>query len=296
MEDILSSLETNPHVETEAFNLASGSSPRKRLIFLECDVSNFDSVRTFVNLFEELNLPLHGLINNAGIMMGTRQENKDGLELTMCSNHLGHFLLTNLLLPKLRESNGRVIVVTSSTYALATDGLDLDDLNCERKKYTMFSQYAQSKLANILFGKELSRREKQWTENKALPSLDSSSDIDTSFSINQPNVKVFMVHPGLVRTDVVRNLPFYLRYPNIMFSFFIAIVQKTPEAGAYTSLFCATSETLDDCNGKYFSNSQVVDTNEFSHDMEKARSLWNLSCKLVGLVEEEQNENSIECQ
>ena len=68
-----------------------------------------------------------------------------------------------------------------------------------------------------------------------------------------------------------------------MFPFFIAIVQRTLEAGAYSSVFCATSETLDDYNGAYFSNSQVVDTNDFSHDVEKARSLWDLSCKLVGL-------------
>eukprot|EP00554_Chaetoceros_debilis_P011018 CAMPEP_0194108930 /NCGR_PEP_ID=MMETSP0150-20130528/8547_1 /TAXON_ID=122233 /ORGANISM="Chaetoceros debilis, Strain MM31A-1" /LENGTH=328 /DNA_ID=CAMNT_0038797757 /DNA_START=531 /DNA_END=1517 /DNA_ORIENTATION=- len=285
IEDILFSLEINPGVDEDAAsNNTAGSSPRKRLIFLECDVSDFDSVRQFVKLFEDLNLPLHGLINNAGIMMGTRRENKDGLELTMCANHLGHFLLTNLLLPKLRQSNGRVIVVTSSTYAIASNGIDLDDLNCERRQYTMFSQYAQSKLANILFGKELSRREKQWGENQRSSSLDSSSNSDTSAPINQQNVKVFMVHPGLVRTDVVRNMPFYLKYPNIMFSFLIAIVQKTPEAGAYTSVFCATSETLDDYNGAYFSNSQVVDTNDFSHDLEKARSLWDLSCKLVGLV------------
>ena len=92
-----------------------------------------------MKLFEDLNLPLHGLINNAGIIMGTRRENKDGLELTMCANHLGHFLLTNLLLPKLRQSNGRVVVVTSSTYAIASNGIDLDDLNCERRQYTMFS-------------------------------------------------------------------------------------------------------------------------------------------------------------
>jgi len=102
--------------------------------------------------------------------------------------------------------------------------------------------------------------------------------------INQQHVKVFMVHPGLVRTDVVRNMPFYLKYPNIMFPFLIAIVQKTSEAGAYTSVFCATSETLDDYNGAYFSNSQVVDTNDYTHDLEKARSLWDLSSKLVGLV------------
>ena len=178
--DILSSLESNPDVETDASNITAGSSLRNILFFLEYDVSDFDSVWQFVKLFEDLNLSLHGLIKNAGIMMWTRRENKDGLELTMCANHLGHFLLTNLLLPKLQQSNGRVVVVTSSTYAIASNGIDLDDLNCERRQYTMFSQYAQSKLANILFGKELSRRDKQWGENQRSSSLDSSSNSDTS--------------------------------------------------------------------------------------------------------------------
>lgn len=258
MEDILTSIQKKACDDSFAISL------RERILFLKCDVSDYNSVRQTVKTFEEMNLPLHVLINNAGIMMGTRKTNDSGHELTMAANHLGHFLLTNLLLPKLhKEKDSRVIILTSSTYALADKGLDLKDLNCYEKKYTMFSQYAQSKLANIMFGKELAKREKERSKDNP--------------------VKVFMVHPGLVRTDVVRNMPWYLKYPNMMFSIILTALQKTPEAGAYTSVYTAALELSNKESGEYFCNSQVVETNIHTKDSKKSLELWNLSCKLVGL-------------
>ena len=201
--------------------------------------------------------------------MGTRKENNAKHELTMACNHLGHFLLTNLLLNKLQHSReGRVVIVTSSTYVLAKEGIDLDDLNCNNKKYTMFSQYAQSKLANILMGKELAQREMERVkrgEGRKGP------------------VAVHLVHPGLVRTDVVRNMPWFLKYPNMFFSLVLVTLQKAPEAGAYTNVFCAIDDCLRGRSGEYFSNSEVFETNEFAKDMESAKKLWDLSCELVGL-------------
>lgn len=262
MEDILSDLKAKENgSENEQTALKSLSD---RLLFLKCDVSDYKSVRDAVKTFEAMNIPLHVLINNAGIMMGTRSTNSVGHELTMSANHLGHFLLTNLLLPKLqKENDARVVVLTSSTYALAKNGIDLGDLNCEKRTYTMFSQYAQSKLANIMFGKELAKREK--TRSKDDP------------------IKVFMVHPGLVRTDVVRNMPWYLKYPNMIFSVVLITLQKTPEAGAYTSVYAAASEISTDDSGQYFSNSRVMETNVHTKDEQRSKDLWDLSCKLVGL-------------
>ena len=244
----------------------------ERLIFLQCDVSDYNTVRQAVKDFEKLNLPLDVLINNAGIMMGTRKENNTKHELTMACNHLGHFLLTNLLLAKLQCSkDGRVIVVTSSTYVLAKDGIDLDDLNCTKRKYTMFSQYAQSKLANILMGRELAKREMERVERMKLGQGCKSP------------VAVHMVHPGLVRTDVVKNMPWILKYPNMFFGLVLVTLQKAPEAGAYTSVFCAMDDSLRGRSGEYFSNSEVVETNGFADDAESAKKLWDLSCELVGL-------------
>ena len=241
--------------------------PRERLLFLKCDVSDYDSVRKSVQDLNSMNLPLDILINNAGIMMGTRKQNKSGHELTMACNHLGHFLLTNLLLPKLQQSDdGRVLVVTSSTYVLANAGIDLEDLNCEERKYTMFSQYAQSKLANIMMAKELVRREARRCEGTTAITP----------------VAVHIVHPGLVRTDVVRNMPWYLKYPNMIFSSVLVTLQKAPEAGAYTNVFCAISKSLEgQSGGNYFSNSQIWPVNTFANDEKKAEALWDLSVALT---------------
>ena len=268
MDDILRSI----HVKRNDDDEKSQKSAKDRLIFLPCDVSDFNSVREAVSTFQKMNLPLDVLINNAGIMMGQRKTttgDDNGLELTMACNHLGHFLLTNLLLPTMRkQKDSRVVIVTSSTYVLASDGIDLKDLNCEQKKYTMFSQYAQSKLANILMGKELLRREQAMMVKS-----------DEKYS----PVSVFMVHPGLVRTDVVRNMPWYLKYPNILFSFILTTLQKSPAAGAYTNVFCATSDEAKQFNGEYLSNSESFPTNDFANNKDDAIELWKLSEEMVGL-------------
>ena len=256
-----------------------------RLIFLPLDVSSLESVRRAADLLQTSILPslpgrrrsrprLDVLVLNAGIMMSERRESVDGHEMMMAANHLGHFLLANLLLPSMRREAvdgvddddpgpARIVVLTSSTYSLAASqgGIDLDDLQCCRKKYTMFGQYAQSKLANILFVRELARREEERRVRRA-----------------------FVVHPGLVRTDVVRNMPWYLRYPNAVFGFAVAAFQKTPAAGAWTTVYCATSDdVLDDPSGSYYANSRRVAVEDFANDGEAALKLWRLSEKLVGL-------------
>lgn len=241
------------------------SPDRNRLVFLKLDVSNLSSVRLAVQTFKDMNLPLHTLVLNAGIMMSERRESIDGFELMMACNHLGHFLLTNLLIPLLRAADdGRVVVLTSSTYTLTKpDGIDLGDLQCQRRKYSMFGQYAQTKLANILFVKELARRERKQ-------------------SASSP-VKAYAVHPGLVRTDVVRNMPWYLYYPNSWFGFAVAALQKTPEAGAWTSIWCATSAELAAESGCYYVNSRREHVEDVASNDEEALQLWELSEKLVGL-------------
>jgi len=117
---------------------------RNRMIFLELDLSNLDSVRKAVKTFEGMNKKLNVLINNAGVMMGEYKETEDKFELTIQANHLGHFLLTTMLLPTLRksaqESSGaRVITVSSSTHNLAKQ-MFVDDLNCEKRSYSLFGK------------------------------------------------------------------------------------------------------------------------------------------------------------
>jgi len=398
----------------------------QRMIFVELDLAKLTSVRRAAAEFLSLELPLHVLILNAGLMRSRREVTEDGLELTLAANVVGHFLLTDLLLPKLRETaragrqSTRVVTVSSSLYAQASrrggnggavPGLDLDDLQCTRKRYGLFEQYAQSKLANILFSQELGRREQlrvksppggsrsltpggprkssktrltpieepdnvfdddlfgnfavvsspstsAHTTKSHRPKLTpvgasnqtSSSDEESSDSedelgfeeiatpsttpspslrkksrkrlmrdseddddiglgyddvMSSPKqtekapavedrtkvqpaskpvevddgigypVRSFCLHPGLVRTDVVRDMPWYLYYPNRLFSVFIAALQKTPRSGAYTSVYCATADCEGTSDTEYFVNSKPQPLLDWAFDSDDAKGLWD---------------------
>lgn len=127
-----------------------------KVIVLKLDLCGFDSVRKFVKEFKLLNLPLHGLINNAGVMQKDRTLTQDGFEMVFTANHLSHFLLTNLLLPELELTHGRVVNVASSLHKSLKE-FNFDDVMSERG-YSLFGTYAQSKLANIMFTFELQKR------------------------------------------------------------------------------------------------------------------------------------------
>lgn len=127
-----------------------------KVIVLKLDLCNFESVRKFVKEFKSLSIPLHGLINNAGVILKDRNLTGDGFEMVFTANHLSHFLLTNLLLSELEKNNGRIINLTSSLYK-SVPTFNFNDVMSERN-YSLFGTYAQSKLANILFTIELQRR------------------------------------------------------------------------------------------------------------------------------------------
>ena len=130
-------------------------SPTK-VFALKLDLCGFDSVRKFVKEFKALGQPLHGLINNAGVMNRDRSLTQDGFEMVFTANHLSHFLLTNLLLPELEKTNGRVVNVTSTLHKTLRS-FNFGDVMSERS-YSLFGTYAQSKLANLLFTSELQKR------------------------------------------------------------------------------------------------------------------------------------------
>jgi NAD(P)-dependent dehydrogenase (short-subunit alcohol dehydrogenase family) len=177
----------------------TGCAPSK-LIVLKLDLCGFDSVRKFIKDFRNLGLPLHCLVNNAGVMSTERMLTQDGFEVCFTANHLSHFLLTNLLLPDMektltRETSGesgnysnantafipRVVTVTSALHNL-TKQMNFEDV-MSADGYELFKTYAQSKLANVLFTKELQRR-----------LLERGS-----------RVTCHAVHPGCVRTEVRRG-------------------------------------------------------------------------------------------
>jgi retinol dehydrogenase-13 len=211
--------------------------------------------------------------------------------------HLGHFLLTNLLLPKLRQTAleekypSKVITLSSSLYTRAYRqcsnqsnakkmqfGIDLDDLQCKHKRYTLFDQYSQSKLANILFARELGRREqsrarKLYQQQQPLHSTENDANDNHIFC----PIQSYAVHPGLVRTNVVRDMPWYLYYPNIVFAIFMAVLQKTPKSGAYTSTFCAVVDDFRgegiDMEARYYVNSEVSELSQAARSHEVSQEI-----------------------
>ena len=245
-------------IEQEAGGLFGAQIPF-RLFVVQLDLCDFASVRRAAQLIRQKFPKIDVLINNAGLMKEDQVITKDGYDMVMQANHLGPYLFTRLLLPHLEE-NARILCLTSSTYSFAGP-IDLDDLFCTKgtRPYTLFGQYAQSKLANILFVKELARQTKFFCA---------------------------AVHPGLVRTDVVRNMPWYLRYPNEVFAPVLATLQKTPAQGAWNTVYLAMAPNLrllPGLSGKYWVNRQTAHLFDFAKDESAARSLWLKSARYVRL-------------
>lgn len=230
-----------------------------KVIVLKLDLCGFDSVKKFIKEFLKLGLPLHCLINNAGLMIQDRNLTQDGFETVFTANHLSHFLLTNLLLPELEKTNeGRVVNVSSSLHK-SVSAFNFDDVMSENS-YDLFVTYSQSKLANILFTIELQNR----------------------LTAKGSKVTCNAVHPGIVRTDVTRNMNALLRYGQAMISPLLYLIHKSPEQGAYCTLHVATSPDLAGIGGKYFVQSEQS-TVGAAADADSAKRLWEISEKFTGL-------------
>lgn len=198
---------------------------------------------------------IHVLVNNAGAIHMTRKVTAEGLETTFATNHLSYFLLTELLLPALEaagtpERRARIVNVASQAHRRAR--LDLDDLQLE-KSYAAFVAYGNSKLANILFTYELARRleGKHVTANCLHPGV-----VGTGFGKNDPGILNFLVKIGR---------PFLL----------------SPEKGARTSIYLASSPEVEGVSGKYFDRSRPVRSRRTSYDQRLQRRLWEISEELT---------------
>jgi len=196
------------------------------------------------------------LINNAGVLLGSREETPDDIETTFAVNHLAPFLLTHLVLPLLKEAAGRASearVVTVSSEAHRGTSIDFDDLNAE-SSYGMVQAYGQSKLANILFTHELARRLR-----------------DTGVTAN-------CVHPGVVATNLWQGSDWLSRLARLF-----TWLYKTPEEGAESVLYLAASRELDGVTGQYFKEMEAVNPSPEAYDEKAAARLWRLSLKMTGL-------------
>lgn len=218
------------------------------LHLLRLDLGSLKSVREFATAFTDQFPRLDVLIENAGVSTGKRQLTADGFEMDFGVNHLGHFLLAELLLPTLKASApSRIVVVSSGVHKGAK--LDFDDLQGE-KSWGAMRFYAQSKLANMLFVRSLSRR------------LEGSG------------VVVNGLHPGVIATELGRDFPAPLRM--IARWFF-----KSVEQGARTSLYLATAPEAGKVSGKYFDDSKEAKPDARVLDDAFAERLWTESERLI---------------
>ncbi|MEK6406857.1 MAG: SDR family oxidoreductase [Acidobacteriota bacterium] len=221
-----------------------------RVELMICDFSSQNSIRQFASDFKQRYDQLDVLVNNAGVVLHERSMTEDGLESTFAINHLGYFLLSNLLLDVLRKSAPSRIVNVAST-AHKYGKLDINAWPAGRD-YSAFRAYANSKLANVLFTYELARRLQ-----------------GTGLSAN-------CLHPGGVGTNLFRGLPGFVQA-------LIKLVTIGPERGARTSIYLASSSEVEGVTGKYFARRRQQKSSEASHNQEAARRLWELSKELTGL-------------
>jgi NAD(P)-dependent dehydrogenase (short-subunit alcohol dehydrogenase family) len=241
----------DPKLGEEALASVRSKSSNNDAELIICDMSSLANVRSLAKEVNEKCPRLDVLVNNAGKIFGSRMVTADGFEWTFGVNHLAPFLLTNLLLPLLKKSAPSRIVNTASV-AHMMGHINFDDIMSE-KKYDEMAAYAQSKLANVLFSLELSKR------------------------LANTGVTSNSLHPGVVHTHFAKKGSFL---SNFFYSFF-GFLMKTPEQGARTTVYLASSPEVQGVTGRYFSDCRRAKPSKEGLDEAVAKKLWELSEKLV---------------
>ena len=212
---------------------------------LSLDLGDLASVRACAQAFLARDLPLHLLINNAGIA-GAKGSSTSGFELAFGVNHVGHFLLTQLLLDCLKHSAPARIVTVSSQAHYRAPGIDWDAVRQPTRSATGLPEYGVSKLANALFSAELGRR------------------------LAGGGVSTYALHPGVVASDVWRSVPWPFRS-------LMKLAMISTEEGAATTLHCATSGEVAQETGLYYEKCRVKQPSRLAQDPALAAELWKRS-------------------
>ncbi|XP_039013035.1 short-chain dehydrogenase TIC 32 B, chloroplastic-like [Hibiscus syriacus] len=290
------------HVIIGARNLKAANEAKKiilaetataRVDVLELNLCSIKSIRAFADNFMALNIPLNILINNAGIMFCPFHLSQDGIEAQFATNHIGHFLLTELLLDKMKNTvkasgiQGRIVNLSSIAHTHCyKNGIQFDQIN-SKQGYNDKRAYGQSKLANILHANELSRRLQE----------------------EGVNITVNSVHPGLIMTPLFKHtailmnndfhitnsvrkpcFPFHPLFPNLhvfvagFFKFFSFFLWKNVPQGAATTCYVALHPRLKGVTGKYFIDCNEMTPSSYARDEALARELWDFSHKLINSV------------
>jgi len=227
---------------------------------MRLDLADLKSIEEFVDKFKRRYQSPNILINNAGVMWNPdRKGTKDGFEMQVGTNHLGHFYLTTLLLDFLKKSApSRIINVSSSGHTFTTT-MGWDDLLFE-KKYDMFEAYYRSKLANVIFSKELDRR------------------------LADANIKAVSLHLGAIPSELARNLNDKLHYKilnNIIIAPLMYIFGKSLLQGAQATLYCALEDHDKLVGGGYYTDCKLHAENPGARKMENWGRLWEESERLI---------------
>ncbi|EHB11635.1 Dehydrogenase/reductase SDR family member on chromosome X, partial [Heterocephalus glaber] len=230
--------------------------------FLYCDLASMRSIRQFVQKFKMKRIPLHVLVNNAGVMMVPQRKTEDGFEEHFGLNYLGHFLLTNLLLDSLKESGSpahcsRVVTVSSATHYVGE--LNMEDLQGSRS-YSAHGAYAQSKLALVMFSYHLQRL----------------------LGAQGCHVTANVVDPGVVNTDLYKHVFWGTRLVQKVLGW---LLFKTPDEGSWTSVYAAVSPELEGVGGCYLYNAKETQSLKVTYDQKLQRQLWAQSCQMTGITD-----------
>ena len=230
----------------------------KNVVLKQLDLASLKSIREFAEYINKNEPHLHVLINNAGTLgPSKRMMTRDGFEMSMGVNHLGHFLLTNLLLDLLKKSTpSRIVVLSSVGHEMFTTKMKFDNINSETI-YEQWDAYGQSKLANILFTRELAKR------------------------LEGTGVTVNSLHPGFIMTRIFGNLGFFSYW--FYWKPLSLVFGKTVQQGAQTTIHLAVSEEVEGVTGLYFDNCKQKEPSKAAQDDEDAKKLWEISTDLVGL-------------
>jgi NAD(P)-dependent dehydrogenase (short-subunit alcohol dehydrogenase family) len=248
----------NPTKAAAAIKEIQDRVPQAQVEHLPLDLASFASVHAFTDIFNERFDQLDVLVNNAGGTLQKRTVTEDGHETQFQVNHLSHYLLTRLLMDQLKAAPAaRVINVSSMAQGYAKGGLDFEDLDWEHRKYRGFLVYCATKLANVLFTRELARRVE-----------------DTKITANA-------VHPGFVGSNFGREGDMGALIGVAMLA--IRPFGISSARGAHTSVYLAGSPDVEGITGQYFYKCQVAKPSNAALDDAAAARLWDVSAAMTGL-------------